>query len=58
MLIENTVNVYSEETLHQIAREQFSEDEQEMEEAVRGLQDWIVSRPHLANCRADQEFLR
>jgi len=29
-----------------------------MEEAVRGLQDWIVSRPHLANCRADKKFLR
>ena len=57
-MIENTVNVYSEETLQKIAREQFGEDEQEMEEAVRGLQDWIGSRPHLANCRADKEFLR
>lgn len=58
MLIENTVNVFSEETLEQIAREEFQEDEQEMEEAVGGLQDWIVSCPHLANCRTDQEFLR
>ena len=58
MLIENTVNVFSEETLEQIAREEFQEDEQEMEEAVGGLQEWIVSCPHLANCRTDQEFLR
>ena len=58
MLVHNTINVYSEQTLQQIAREQFNEDEQEMEEAVRDLQEWIGSCPHLANCRRDKEFLR
>ena len=58
MLIQNTVNVFSQETLEQIAREQFNEDDQEMEVAVRGLQEWIRSCPHLANCRTDKEFLR
>ena len=58
MLIQNTVNVYTQETLEQIAREQFNEDEQEMEVTVRGLQEWIGSCPHLANCRTDKEFLR
>ena len=58
MLIHNTINVYSEETLQQIAREQFHEDEEEMEEAVRGLQEWIVSCPHLQHGRRDKGFLR
>ena len=58
MLIQNTINVYTQETLQQIAREQFNEDEQEMEVTMRGLQEWIRSCPHLANCRTDKEFLR
>ena len=58
MLVHNTINVYSEQTLQQIAREQFHEDDQEMEVAVRDLQEWIRSCPHLANCRTDKEFLR
>ena len=58
MLIHNTINVYSEDTLRQVAREEFQEDEEEMEEAVGGLLEWIGSCPHLANCRKDKEFLR
>ena len=58
MLIQHTINVYSQETLQEIAREQFNEDEEEMEEAVVSLQEWIGSCPHLANCRTDKEFLR
>ena len=58
MLIQHTINVYSQETLQEIARKQFNEDEEEMEEAVVSLQEWIGSCPHLTNCRTDKEFLR
>ena len=58
MLIQNTINVYSQETLDQIVSQQFQEDEEEMEEAVRGLQEWISSCPHLVNGRQDKDFLR
>ena len=58
MIIENTVNVYSEAQIEEVLREEFQEDEGEMEEAVRTLQEWISSCPHLVNCRQDKEFLR
>ena len=58
MIIENTINVYSKDQIDQILREEFHEDEGDMEEAVQGLQEWISSCPHLVNSRQDKEFLR
>ena len=59
MLVKADINVLDEAELARIAKDEFQEDEQEMEEAVIKIQQWIQTCPHLAdNVRQDKQFLR
>ena len=59
MLVKADINVLDEAELARIAKEEFQEDDQEIEEAMSNIQQWILSCPHLAdNVRQDKQFLR
>ena len=59
MLVKADINVLDEAELARIAKDEFQEDDQEMEEAVTNIQKWIQTCPHLAdNVRQDKQFLR
>jgi len=53
MLITNTVGVMGEQELEEAAREEFQEEPQQMESAVKELQVWIAATPHLTKVRTD-----
>ena len=58
MLVPCKINRLSDEEIERIAREEFKEDEEEIDDALESLETWISSCPHLATTRKDREFLR
>ena len=58
MLVPCKINRLSDAELESFARDEFNEDEGEIDEALASIESWITSCPHLANTRKDREFLR
>ena len=57
MLMSADINVISDQELDRFAREEFKEDDDEINEALDTIVEWINSCPHLAG-RQDRDFLR
>ena len=51
------INVISDQELDRFAREEFQEDDDEINEALDTIVEWINSCHHLAG-RQDRDFLR
>ena len=51
------INVISDQELDRFAREEFQEDDDEINEALDTIVEWINSCPYLAG-RQDRDFLR
>ena len=58
MLVENHINVLSDEELEQDSRDVFKEDKETVEKDVEELRDWIRRTAHMTNVRQDELFLR
>ena len=58
MLVTSNINKLSEEELDRIEREEFQENDDEINEAIDNIEKWIDTCPHLANTRKDRDFLR
>ena len=58
MLVDHAINALGEDELERITREELQEDEEEVNEAIDGIIEWINTCPHLSNARQDREFLR
>ena len=57
MLMSADINVISDQELDRFAREEFKEDDDEINEALDTIVEWINSCPYLAG-RQDRDFLR
>ena len=58
MLVENRINVLSDEALEHDSREVFKEDKEKVDRDVEEIKDWIRSTAHMTNVRQDDLFLR
>ena len=58
LLVENHINVVTDEELENDSREVFKEEEERVSREVEELRDWILSTEHMKNVRHDQLFLR
>ena len=56
--MDHAINALGEDELERITREELHEVEEEVNEAIDGIIDWINTCPHLSNARQDREFLR
>ena len=58
MLVENHINVLSDEELEHDSREVFKEDREKVGKDIEELRDWIRTTAHMTNVRQDEMFLR
>ena len=58
MLVENHINVLSDEELEHDSREVFKEDTEKVGKDIEELRDWIRTTAHMTNVRQDEMFLR
>ena len=58
MLVENHINVRSDEELEEDGREIFKEDRDQIARDIEELRTWIRSTAHMANVRQDELFLK
>ena len=58
MLVENHINVRSDEELEHDSREVFKEDREKVGRDIEELRDWIRRTAHMTNVRQDELFLR
>ena len=58
MLVENHINVRSDEELEHDSREVFKEDRETLDRDIEELRDWIRRTAHMTNVRQDELFLR
>ena len=57
-LVDNTINVLSDDELEKLAVEEFKEDPDKLAEEIASLQEWIKTQPHFSSIRQDTQFLR
>ena len=55
-LIDNTINVLSDDELEKLAVDEFKEDPDKIAEEVASLQEWIKTQPHFSSIRQDTQF--
>ena len=58
MLVQNHINVRSDEELEHDSREVFKEDRETLDRDIEELRDWIRRTAHMSNVRQDELFLR
>ena len=58
LIIENKINVVSEEELENDSKEVFKEDKETVDASLGKLRSWILSQAHMRNVRYDESILR
>ena len=58
MLVENQINVVSQEELENDSRVVFNENDEQVNKDLSDIKHWLQSTPHMANTRTDDLFLK
>ena len=58
MLVDNQINVVSQEELENDSRVVFNENDEQVSKDLSDIKHWISSTPHMVNTRTDDLFLK